>query len=238
MLLFSLVALQNTEAAAGQPGAASAVDQPPYKYMERGVKTKLEDLKPATSGKSSSDRTASGQGKTEDRSGKTPVISSGSRYVAMKTNIAYYAGAVANLGVEVQLHPHFGLDMPVNLSFWDMERAHGLRLVMFQPEARWWPSKAGSGHFVGVHAHVAGFNVQWNDYRYQSAGRPMLGAGISYGYSLRISDHWNFEFNIGAGYANFKYDRFYNVDNGAQTGGGEYDYWGITRLGLSLVYKF
>ncbi len=233
------------------PGQANAADgnkalmpqeQPPYKYMQKGIKTRLEDLAAARDTRSAtSDKTS---GKTDARKpGKKssePVRASSSReyYAAVKTNIAHYAGAVANIGAEVQLHPHFSLDMPVNLSFWDMERAHGLRLVLFQPEARYWFRNAGSGHFIGVHAHVAGFNVQWNDWRYQSAGRPLFGGGISYGYSLRISEHWNFEFNIGAGYANMKYDRFYNIDNGAWAGNGVYEYWGITRLGLSLVYKF
>lgn len=227
--MFLMLSLMTTKAAGTQSGLTtlSGIGAPPYKYMERGIKTRLEDLKPAV--KEKAQRQTSKAGKEQQ---------GGSYYAAIKTNIAYYAGAVANLGVEAQLHPQFTLDMPVALSFWDMERDHGLRLVLFQPEARWWPAGAGSGHFIGVHAHVAGFNVQWNDYRYQSAGRPLYGAGISYGYSLRISDDWNFEFNIGAGYANLKYDRFYNVDNGAKTGSGIYDYWGITRLGLSLVYKF
>ena len=216
--------------------------EPPYKYMQKGIKTKLEDVKSAKPSKTSPSANASG-GKTQARSsGKTvsngPQTSAGEYFAAVKTNIACYAGAVAYIGAEVQLHPHVTLDMPVSMSFLDMERAHGLRLVLFQPEARYWFCHAGSGHFIGLHAHVAGFNIQWDDRRYQSAGRPLLGGGVSYGYSLRISDHWNFEFNLGAGYANMKYDRFYNIDNGAQSGGGEYDYWGITRLGLSLVYKF
>ena len=216
--------------------------EPPYKYMQKGIKTKLEDVKPAKSSKTSPSANAAGA-RTETRSSGKAVtngtqVSAGEFFVAVKTNIAYYAGAVANIGAEVQLHPHVTLDMPVSMSFWDMERAHGLRLVLFQPEARYWFSHAGSGHFIGLHAHAAGFNIQWNDWRYQSAGRPLLGGGISYGYSLRISSHWNFEFNLGAGYANMKYDRFYNIDNGAQSGEGECNYWGITRLGLSLVYKF
>ena len=230
LLIFSVVAPAETEAADRTLSAVSSVE-PPYKYMEKGIKTRLEDLKSAkSSGKTD------GKPSTQERNGKTS--SPGDYFAALKTNVAYYAGAVANISAEVQLHPHFTLDMPVSLSFWDMERAHGLRLVLFQPEARYWFNCAGSGHFLGVHAHVAGFNVQWNDWRYQSAGRPLLGGGISYGYSLRISDHWNFEFNLGAGYANMKYDRFYNIDNGAQSGSGTYQYWGITRLGLSLVHRF
>ena len=245
-LLMSLSSLMPAEAASVVRTLPDG-SEPPYKYMQKGIKTRPEDLKISRSSRPSrpSANTSVGEQAQKPSSADNPVsgnrvrnVSGGDCFVAVKTNIACYAGAVANIGAEVQLHPHVTLDMPVSMSFWDMERAHGLRLVLFQPEARYWFGHAGSGHFIGLHAHVAGFNIQWNDWRYQSAGRPLLGGGISYGYSLRISDHWNFEFNLGAGYANMKYDRFYNIDNGAQSGGGEYDYWGITRLGLSLVYKF
>ena len=96
----------------------------------------------------------------------------------------------------------------------------------------------GEGHFVGVHAHVGAFNVKWNEDRYQVAGRPLLGAGLTYGYSLSFDEHWGAEFLIGAGYANMKYDRFYNIDNGAKFDAGTYNYWGVTRVGASLVYRF
>lgn len=219
--------------------------QPKWKYTQRGIKTDLERLSGDTTVPTvqmnqpekdrKTEKKAKVSSKTTGDKGKTPVSD---RFFGMKTNIACYAGAVANLGAEFQLNRNFSLDMPVSLSLWDMEREHGLRLVLFQPEARYWFDNAGKRHFIGLHAHVAGFNVQWKDTRYQSKDLPLLGAGLSYGYSLRISDNWNFEFTLGAGYAYIRYDTFYNIDNGAQTGSGIYNYWGITRLGLSLVYSF
>ena len=85
---------------------------------------------------------------------------------------------------------------------------------------------------------VAWFNVKWNDDRYQDTDRPLLGAGISYGYKLPLSKHWGAEFNLGVGYANMKYDTYYNVNNGAQLDTRVRHYWGITRVGASLVYRF
>lgn len=114
-----------------------------------------------------------------------------------------------------------------------------MRTVALQPEARWWiGNETGRGHFVGLHAHVAWFNVKWNDDRYQDTDRPLLGAGISYGYKLPLSRHWGAEFNLGVGYANMKYNTYYNVDNGAQLDTRVRHYWGITRVGASLVYRF
>lgn len=160
------------------------------------------------------------------------------RYVSVKTNFAYWAGAVANLSADIQLHRKLSLELPFDWSLWDIEREHGVRLVLFQPEVRWWMKNVGKGHFVGVHAHAGVFNVKWKDIRYQTAGRPLLGAGLTYGYSLPFSEHWGAEFLLGVGYANMKFDEFYNIDNGAKICTDELNYWGITKLGFSLVYRF
>lgn len=160
------------------------------------------------------------------------------RYVALKSNIPFQALSVHNLAVEVQVHKQVTVDFPVMWSISDIEREHAVRGIAFQPEGRWWLKKAGTGHFFGIHAHAAWFNLKWEDNRYQTDKRPLFGAGISYGYKLPLSAHWGAEFNIGAGYANMKYDTFYNVENGAQLDTRIRHYWGITRVGISLVYRF
>lgn len=162
----------------------------------------------------------------------------GDRYIALKTNIPFLAVVVSNIALEVELHKHISLDFPVMWSISDIEREHGLRTIAFQPEGRWWLNSVGNGHFFGIHAHVAWFNVKWESNRYQTEKRPLAGAGISYGYKLPLSTHWGAEFNLGAGYANMKYNSFYNIENGAKLNTRVRHYWGITRLGLSLVYRF
>lgn len=160
------------------------------------------------------------------------------RYLALKTNIAYDAIAVPNLAFEMQLSKHISVELPVMFSGWDISSEHAVRTFAVQPEGRWWLKKAGTGHFFGVHAHMALFNVKWDENRYQSTDRPLLGAGISYGYKLPFSRHWGAEFTLGAGYANMKYNTYYNIDNGALIETKSRNYWGITRLGLSLSYHF
>lgn len=160
------------------------------------------------------------------------------RYMALKTNIAYDAVAVLNLDYEIQVHPRMTVDIPVMWSLWDAQREHALRIVALQPELRWWMgSETGRGHFFGLHAHAAWFNVKWDDTRYQDTGRPLMGAGLSYGYKLPLGEHWGAEFTIGFGYANMKYDTYYNIENGAWLDTRKRNYWGPTKIGLTLVYK-
>lgn len=160
------------------------------------------------------------------------------RYMALKTNIAYDAIAVPNLAFEIQCSKHISLELPVMFSGWDISGKHAVRTFAVQPEGRWWLEKAGTGHFFGIHAHMALFNVKWDENRYQNTDRPLLGAGVSYGYKIPFSTHWGAEFTLGAGYANMKYNTYYNIDNGALIETKSRSYWGITRLGLSLSYHF
>ena len=160
------------------------------------------------------------------------------RYIALKTNIAYDAIAVPNLAFEIQCSKHISVELPVMFSGWDISSEHAVRTFAIQPEGRWWLKKAGTGHFFGVHAHMALFNVKWDENRYQSINRPLLGAGVSYGYKLPFSRHWGAEFTLGAGYANMQYDTYYNIDNGAKIETKNRNYWGITRVSLSLSYQF
>lgn len=163
----------------------------------------------------------------------------GNRYVALKTNMLYDACGLLNLAAEVQVHKKMTVELPLTVSLWDLSSKHAVRTVELQPEARWWMGKeAGRGHFIGLHAHVAWFNVKWNDNRYQDTDRPLLGAGLSYGYKLPLSEHWGAEFTMGLGYANMKYNTYYNIDNGALLDTRVRHYWGVTKVGASLVYRF
>lgn len=164
--------------------------------------------------------------------------SSSGRYVAVKTNLAAWAGTIMNLAADVQVSEHFSVELPVLWCPWYVSSKHAVKTFTIQPEARYWLSKPGAGHFFGVHAHVGWYSVKWNRDRYQDTDRPLLGAGISYGYLLPFNEHWAGEFTLGAGYANMKYNTYYNVDNGARIDTRTKNYWGITRVGLSVVYRF
>lgn len=166
------------------------------------------------------------------------TASSSGRYLAVKTNLAAWAGTIMNVAADVQVSEHFSVELPVLWCPWYVGSKHAVKTFTIQPEARYWLSKPGAGHFFGVHAHVGWYSVKWNRDRYQDTGRPLLGAGISYGYLPPFNEHWAGEFTLGAGYANMRYDTYYNMDNGARIDTRTKNYWGITRIGLSVVYRF
>ena len=158
---------------------------------------------------------------------------------AVKTNVAYLAATVANLGVEFAFGPHYSIDLPVIYSPYTIKRDYKLRFLVVQPEFRYWLSEPMQKHFFGVHLNIGAFNVAMDSKnRYQSPDG-FYGVGLSDGYVLPCARHWAAEFTIGAGYVHTKYDAYYNIPNGAcYEKGVPYNYWGLTKVGVNLVYKF
>lgn len=168
------------------------------------------------------------------------VIKSRFPDLGIKTNVALLVSGVSNAGVEVGISDHFSFDFPVIYSPYTIKNNYKLRLLAFQPELRYWLKGFSDGHFFGLTGNFAWFNVALdNDNRYQdTANRPLMGVGISYGYSWRILPALSLEFTVGAGYANIHYDVFYNVENGIRYTSGVKNYWGLTKAGISVVYVF
>ena len=219
----------------------SQSSQRPYPAAKRGriiqMDSNAKDKKTTDANAQATNKREANHEKSRKAAKSKSVVSS-DRYIALKANVPFAAVAIQNLALEVQCHEHISIDLPVMWSISDLDPKYAVRTFALQPEGRWWTGTVGKGHFFGLHAHLAWFNLKWEEDRYQSQKRPLLGAGISYGYKLPISEHWGAEFNIGAGYANMKYNTYYNIENGAKMDTRVRNYWGITRLGLSLVYRF
>lgn len=158
---------------------------------------------------------------------------------AIKSNALYLAAGVTNVGGEYAFHPHWSVDLPLVWSPYTLARTYRMRFLYIQPEARYWLDRPMKGHFFGVHLHAGVFNVSFDrNNRYQSE-KGFHGGGISYGYSLPFAKRWSAEFTVGVGYAFTKYCTYYNVPNGIRYEKDiPYNYWGITKLGINIVYRF
>lgn len=169
-----------------------------------------------------------------------------SRVILLKSNLLAVATAgVANLGIEIELWPRWSLDIPVYYSPYDLfKETRKVRVLATQPELRYWFAGVSRRHFVGLHGHVAGFNIALNDHgRYQDPNRALWGMGLSYGYALPFGKdgRWGAEFTVGFGFADYQYDKYENI--GIRPGQKLYSsgtkmYWGVTRAAVSLSYKW
>lgn len=154
----------------------------------------------------------------------------------LKTDLLPWLVTIPNLGAEYVINDKWSAVLDVWFCPWKLSDKFSVKTVAIFPEGRWWLKSSRKGSFFNVHLNVAWYNVRANDYRYQDTTRPLLGGGVGYGYRLELNRHWGFEFEIGAGMASMKYDRYYNVKNGALKDKKITTYWGIDRASVSLTY--
>lgn len=160
----------------------------------------------------------------------------------IKTNAVEAAALIANLGAEFRLSERISLDVIGHYSPYDyFNRQRKIRILAIQPEVRyWWGKPLVRGHFIGLHAPVAGFNIQLNDhFRYQDPNHALWGVGISYGYAMPLgkSGRWGVEFTVGVGYLDIKYNTYEGVCNGKYLSTRRENYFGPTRLGINFSYR-
>lgn len=157
---------------------------------------------------------------------------------SLGTNALPWFATIPNINGEMRISGHFSLNLDLWWCPWKISDRYSLKVFAILPEGRWWLSTDEKGHFFGLHLTVAWFNLRYKNYRYQDASRPLLGAGLTYGYLFRFDDHWGLELSIGVGYMNMKYDRYYNIENGAIADTRKTSYIGPDRLGIGVVYRF
>jgi len=167
--------------------------------------------------------------------------------VAIKSNLLVDATTTLNLATEIATGPKNTLDIYVNYNPWSFGNDKCFKHLLVQPEYRFWFCERFSGSFIGIHAHAGIFNVggidmpfglwsQLKDHRYEGE---FIGAGLSYGYQWVLSNHWNLEANIGAGYAFIHYDKYQCKNCGKRLKKDQNrHYLGPTKAAISLVYLF
>lgn len=161
----------------------------------------------------------------------------------VKSNLLYDVTGTINLGAEFRITDRLSFELPVNWNPFTFSDNRKWKHVLVQPEFRLWTKKVFSGHFFGVHAHYAFYNVGnlpkpfssfMRDHRFEGW---LAGAGVSYGYRWNLSRHWGLEATIGAGYAYMDYEKFQCIRCGESLSKDNKHYFGPTKVGLSLIYN-
>lgn len=167
---------------------------------------------------------------------------------AVKTNLLMDVMGTLALGFEFKTSENTSLEITGGYRLYDSKWPFGAsndsrqRFYYFQPEFRYWLNKTFDGHFFGVHAHYAKYNVggltslfskSMRENRYEGH---LGGLGLSYGYNWRINKHWSLEGTIGLGWSYMDYDKYVCEDCGEKLGSKNRNYFGPTKLGISVVY--
>lgn len=163
-------------------------------------------------------------------------------YVALSSNMLYYAALIPNIGLEFYLGEQWSLQGDWHYGWWKSDRVHNYwRFYGGGLEVRKWlggraKQKPLQGHHIGVYGLIA-------TYDFELGGRGYLGdkwswsAGIGYGYSLPIAKRINFDFGVNVGYFGGEYKEYLPIDDHYvwQVTKNRH-YFGITKAYVSFVW--
>lgn len=153
----------------------------------------------------------------------------------IKTNGLFWLTTTQNIGLEFAIGPKTTIELQAAYNPWTFRDNKKMRFWLAQPEIRYWFCERLEGHFMGVHLHGAQFFGGFKDQRYDGY---LAGGGITYGYDWILSAHWNIEALIGIGYARLWYDKSQRIYCEKCKTPVRENYFGPTRLALSLIYLF
>lgn len=161
------------------------------------------------------------------------LLPASAQRVGLKTNALYWAAASPNLGVEFRVNRHLTFNFEGTFNRLDVGKIDS-RVMMFTPELRYWFSaRPQAGHFVGLSALGADYNIVWNGTRHKGDG---FGAGITYGYSFVLSRHWSLETTLGVGNV-YRHEKSYAKDAAEPEAVNVRKWqWAPVKAGVSFVY--
>lgn len=155
--------------------------------------------------------------------------------VALKTNALYWGALTPNVGIELKHSRKLTTDWQIAYNPWTFKDDKKMRFWLVQPELRYWFCESFEGHFIGVHLHGAQYYGGFSEKRYDGY---LAGGGVTYGYNWILSSHWNLEALVGAGYARLWYKESPRIPCSKCHEDKTKDYWGLTKLAVSVSYIF
>lgn len=168
--------------------------------------------------------------------------------LAAKTNLLGDIVTAVNFGLELPLGKNFSANAHFMFPWWTAGpygNKYALQMLNAEGELRWWfapGEQVLQGHYLALQGNGGKFDIQWGrDFGcYQCYN---WGVGLSYGYSMSLSEHWNLEFALSLGYMAIDYQHYVPspdwsilIRDDAKV--GTLHYFGPTSLKVSLVYPF
>lgn len=160
----------------------------------------------------------------------------------IRTNLLYDAFLTPTLGIEWLPTDNLGIKLDGSYACWGNEYGRTQKLWVLSPEARWYPNQARR-LYLGAAANFGQYNIYKgliggmfpDDKGYQG---DFWNAGLTAGYQLPLSRHFALDFNIGLGYARYRYDSFTVANRQREfvEKGKTKSFWGPTQAGISLIW--
>lgn len=178
----------------------------------------------------------------------TPV--SGGTFIGLRTNMLYDVALIPNIGVEIPIGRHFSVGGNWMYAWWkNHARNRHWRIYGGDISARYWfggGARELNGHHIGLYGTVLLYQVAFGGKGYISGipgenmtgGKPWIGGGVEYGYSLNVHPRLNIDFSIGVGYTSGEQRDYRMVKDCYVWQSSSRKHWfGPTKAEISLVWK-
>ena len=165
---------------------------------------------------------------------------------ALKSNLILWGLTSPNLAVERKINKNFTAELLLGLNVGKAKQDKQSISYLIQPEIRYWLSRSFSGTSIGYHIYYAHYGAGDIIFPFQRNGLSgdnkyeghLYGMGASLGYQWSINKHWNIEAVAGAGYVHLAYDKITWNNSWKNKKSLDYNYWGLTKASINLVYAF
>ena len=175
-------------------------------------------------------------------------------WLALKTNMLYDVCLIPNIGAEFNLGKRWTITFDWFYTWFSADNRHrywqgyggylGVRKYFGSSKSSLplGGSGVGSfprGHHLGLYALGMTYDVEWGGKGYQAA-RFGFGAGVEYGYSMRIGRRLNLDLSIGVGFQDGEYKEYVpshdHWNHYIWLSTHKRHWWGPTKAEVSLVW--
>lgn len=238
-----ILAMPGQERSRRQPQTESRSEESaPKTVIPADTLSREEEIRPATELEAVTDSIKPLISETpQEDPGDVPAVEPsklGIPVMSLKTNLLEWCGLIINGEIEWYFARHFSLNAEYNYAKWRFKNDYRQwRGGVISPEFRYWFSPdLFRRHYLGIYGQLGEYNVKPKKYGYQG---DFYTVGLSYGYSFLLNPHLNLELGIGVGYMRTKYDKYIQADDCyPYLNTTTKEYWGVTKLKVSLVYNF
>ncbi|MBP1631627.1 MAG: hypothetical protein H6Q15_2520, partial [Bacteroidetes bacterium] len=165
---------------------------------------------------------------------------------ALKTNLILWGLASPNLAIEKRVNKNVSIELSIGVKTGDSEHDGKSVSYLIQPEIRYWFSRSFNGGYLGYHLYYSHFGAENMIFPFQRKGLSnsewyagyLYGMGIAGGYQWVLNKHWHIEATAGVGYVHLAYDKITWNNSWNSKKRLDYNYFGLTKAAINLVYVF
>jgi hypothetical protein len=162
---------------------------------------------------------------------------------ALRTNLAYWAGLLPNLGIEWRTAKWLGIKIDGAYSNWKFKDNRRHKMWLLNPEIRFYLGQERR-IYLGVGGNFGKADMSWRAFsKLYNADHGYNGnfwnAGLVLGYQARLTKKLSLDLNLGFGRSHFKYD-IYRVNPDVDTEvalNQTKTLWGLTQAGVTVVWR-